>query len=96
MANPLGERTKIKVTVPRWNGKWAVGMDAFCDGVVGAKSKNLAGLRGRLPDWISLPASVTLPFGCFEEVLRASGKNKGIDKCVFYCSLGFFELRSGW
>ena len=28
--------------------------------VVGAKSKNLAGLRGRLPDWISLPSSCTV------------------------------------
>jgi hypothetical protein len=28
--------------------------------VVGAKSKNLAGLRGKLPDWISLPSSCTV------------------------------------
>jgi alpha-glucan,water dikinase len=43
-------------------------MDEYADGLVGAKSKNLAGLRGRLPGSVALPASVTLPFGCFEQV----------------------------
>ena len=33
----------MQVAVPKWCGKWAVGMDAFQDGVVGAKSKNIAG-----------------------------------------------------
>ena len=33
----------MQVAVPQWCGKWAVGMDAFKDGVVGAKSKNIAG-----------------------------------------------------
>ena len=60
--------TGLKISVPKWPGKWVVGMDEYKDGVVGAKSKNLAGLRGKLPDWIALPPSVTLPFGCFEEV----------------------------
>ena len=50
-------------------GKWAVPMSEYKDGVVGAKSKNLAALRGELPEWIALPSSVTLPFGCFEEAL---------------------------
>lgn len=35
-------------------------MDEFKQGVVGAKSNNLAGLRGRLPESIQLPASVTV------------------------------------
>lgn len=51
-------------------------MDEYKDGVVGAKSKNLAGLRGRLPDNINLPASVTLPFGCFEQVRAGSGPGR--------------------
>lgn len=58
----------LKIEVPSWCGRWVVGMDEYKDGVVGAKSKNLAKLRGRLPDKIALPASVTLPFGCFEQV----------------------------
>lgn len=44
-------------------------MSEYKDGVVGAKSKNLAALRGDIPDWIALPSSVTLPFGCFEQAL---------------------------
>ena len=33
----------MKVAVPQWCGKWALGMDAYKEGVVGAKSKNIAG-----------------------------------------------------
>ena len=36
-------RRKLRITIPKWCGKWVVGMDSFADGVVGAKSKNLAG-----------------------------------------------------
>jgi len=59
----------LKIDVPKWIGKYAVGVDEFKDGVVGAKSKNIAGLRGKLPEWINLPASVTIPFGSFETAL---------------------------
>ena len=51
---------------------------ALCDVQVGAKSKNLALLRGKLPDDIQLPASVTLPFGCFEQVGRAASGEGGV------------------
>ena len=64
------------VKPPKWCGKWAVSSDEFADGVVGAKSKNLAALRRkagkdgeRFPPWIKLPPSATLPFGTFEAVL---------------------------
>jgi len=43
----------------------------FTPEVVGGKSRNLTGLRGRLPDWINLPASVALPYGTFDQVLAA-------------------------
>ena len=36
-------KRKLEVKVPDWCGKWVVSMDAFKDGVVGAKSKNIAG-----------------------------------------------------
>jgi alpha-glucan,water dikinase len=38
---------------------------------VGAKSNNLAALRGKLPEWINLPPSVAVPFATFEAVLDA-------------------------
>ena len=34
---------KLSIKIPEWCGKWVVAMDEFADGVVGAKSKNLAG-----------------------------------------------------
>ena len=70
----------LKIEVPQWCGKWVVSMDEYRNGVVGAKSKNLAGLRGRLPGHINLPASVTLPFGCFEKV--------GVLRMDWQCCLG--------
>ncbi|MEW5309696.1 MAG: hypothetical protein WDW38_001561 [Sanguina aurantia] len=69
-ALPSPQGPGIKIEVPQWCGKWVVGMDAYADGVVGGKSKNLALLRGKLPDWIRLPPSITLPFGCFEQALE--------------------------
>lgn len=36
-------KKQMKVKVPKWCGKWVVNMDEFKEGVVGAKSKNIAG-----------------------------------------------------
>ena len=36
----------------------------------------VAGLRGKLPKEINLPASITVPFGSFEEVLEQANNNK--------------------
>jgi alpha-glucan,water dikinase len=62
---------------PKWCGKWALTMDQFLDGVVGAKSKNLAAMRelsregGPLPaDVAAFPPAVTVPFGAFEQALQ--------------------------
>ncbi len=64
----------LKISVPTWPGKWVVGMEEYAPGVVGAKSRNIANLRGKLPESVSLPASVTLPFGCFEQVRSHGGR----------------------
>ena len=39
-------KKQMKVKVPKWCGKWVVSMDDFKEGVVGAKSKNIAGDQG--------------------------------------------------
>jgi hypothetical protein len=58
----------LSISIPNWCGKWVVTMNEFSEGVVGAKSKNLANLRGKIPDWIRLPPAVTVPFSSFEQV----------------------------
>ena len=66
---------KLSIQRARWCGKWVVPMDDFKDGLVGAKSRNLAGLMGRLPEWIKLPTGVTIPFATFDEVLKRRENN---------------------
>jgi alpha-glucan, water dikinase len=48
---------------------WVITQDQFTPDLVGGKANNLNGLRGRLPKWIQLPASLALPFGAFERAL---------------------------
>ncbi|KAL0327281.1 UNVERIFIED_CONTAM: Alpha-glucan water dikinase, chloroplastic [Sesamum angustifolium] len=36
---------------------------------VGAKSRNIAHLKGKVPSWVNIPTSVAFPFGVFETVL---------------------------
>lgn len=48
---------------------YAITMDGFTGKNVGGKSNHLKILKGKLPDWIGLPASAALPFGVFEEIL---------------------------
>lgn len=49
--------------------EYAMAEDAFVPEKVGAKSRNLKALRGRLPDWIAVPAGIALPYGVCERVL---------------------------
>jgi alpha-glucan,water dikinase len=64
-----GPRVRVSPgAAPRCPG-WVLTQDQFRPGVVGGKSNNLNGLRGRLPDWIRLPASLALPFGACEATL---------------------------
>jgi alpha-glucan,water dikinase len=60
---------KIGVSASVSPPKWVLTQDDFAPGIVGGKTNNLNGLRGRLPDWIHLPASLALPFGAFEKAL---------------------------
>ncbi len=49
---------------------WAVRSAKFNRDMLGGKSNNLTALKGRLADWIHLPASIALPFGVFEKTLE--------------------------
>ncbi|HZY86788.1 MAG TPA: PEP/pyruvate-binding domain-containing protein, partial [Gemmataceae bacterium] len=61
---------------PRFS-RWVLTQDEFTPELVGGKSNNLNGLRGRLPEWVGLPASLALPFGVFEKVLE-DGSNHDV------------------
>jgi alpha-glucan,water dikinase len=61
---------------------WVLGQDQFAPGLVGGKSNNLNGLRGRLPDWIHTPKSLALPFGVLERVLADETNRAVRDECA--------------
>ncbi|MFO0926218.1 MAG: PEP/pyruvate-binding domain-containing protein [Gemmataceae bacterium] len=64
------ERTPAEARpVSRPAAEWVLTAEQFTSEVVGGKSCNLNGLRGRLGDWIHLPTSMALPFGVMERVL---------------------------
>jgi len=65
-----GGAPRLQLHTPSWCGQYAVGIGGFQDGVVGAKSKGIAELRGKLPEWVSVPEAVTVPFGSFERSLE--------------------------
>ena len=73
---PLGFHAALPSAV--FSG-YAVSMRDFTEKNVGYKSNKLWKLRGKLPDWIGLPASVALPFGVFEKTL-ADKNNTGVAK----------------
>lgn len=60
-----------------FGGKYAIASDEFTSEMVGAKSRNISYVRGRVPSWVGVPTSVALPFGSFEEVL-SYGTNKEV------------------
>lgn len=77
---PLIKAEQRKIPAPEFSA-YAVPGKAFREGLVGAKSNNLKGLYGKLPDWIRLPSSAALPFGTAEKVLSLKRNKKTADKC---------------
>jgi alpha-glucan, water dikinase len=67
-AAPAPRPARPAIAAPRF-ARYAVALADFNDKIVGGKSCHQAKLRGQLPDWISLPSSVALPFGVCEKVL---------------------------
>ena len=67
---PGGWRSSIRRR--EFMGRHAVPSPEFTVEIVGSKSRNLQELRGRLPDWINLPASAALPFCTFDVGARVA------------------------
>ena len=55
--------------LPAPGSAWAINEVDFSTERVGKKSLNLSLLRSKVPEWLGVPACVTLPFGSFERVL---------------------------
>ncbi|XP_009631505.1 alpha-glucan water dikinase, chloroplastic isoform X1 [Nicotiana tomentosiformis] len=59
----------LKLVRKQFGGRYAISSDEFTSEMVGAKSRNIAYLKGKVPSWVGIPTSVALPFGVFEKVL---------------------------
>ncbi|KAL2903324.1 Alpha-glucan water dikinase chloroplastic [Bienertia sinuspersici] len=67
----------ISLVKKKFGGKYAIASEEFTSEMVGAKSRNISYLKGKVPSWVGVPTSVALPFGAFEEVL-SYGPNKNV------------------
>ncbi|KAM7250917.1 hypothetical protein ACFE04_022800 [Oxalis oulophora] len=69
--NLTGDDTSptLSLVKKQFSGRYAISSEEFTSEMVGAKSRNIAYLKGKVPSWIGIPASVALPFGVFENVL---------------------------
>ncbi|KAL0421405.1 UNVERIFIED_CONTAM: Alpha-glucan water dikinase, chloroplastic [Sesamum latifolium] len=79
--NSKGVSSVPAVTLVRkqFAGKYAISSQEFTSDMVGAKSRNIAHLKGKVPSWVNIPTSVALPFGVFETVL-SDNLNKDVAK----------------
>ncbi|GAY36295.1 hypothetical protein CUMW_021230 [Citrus unshiu] len=64
-----GPSSSVTLVKKQFAGRYAITSDEFTGELVGAKSRNIAYLKGKVPSWIGIPTSVALPFGVFEKVL---------------------------
>jgi len=80
-ATPLEEAKSqlgvVAIKPASFLGRCAVVSSDFSLDIAGGKSCNLNRLRGKLPDWVKLPASVALPYGTFDAVVGAQ-ENAGV------------------
>ncbi|XP_062110381.1 alpha-glucan water dikinase, chloroplastic isoform X2 [Humulus lupulus] len=68
--------SNLKLVKKKFLGKYAISSEEFTNEMVGAKSRNISYLKGKVPSWVGIPTSVALPFGCFEKVLSADSNKE--------------------
>ncbi|KAL0654257.1 hypothetical protein Bca4012_096948 [Brassica carinata] len=59
----------ISLVKKQFVGRYAISSEEFTNDLVGAKSRNIGYLKGKVPSWVGIPTSVALPFGVFEKVI---------------------------
>ncbi|XP_024988884.1 alpha-glucan water dikinase 1, chloroplastic-like [Cynara cardunculus var. scolymus] len=75
----VGATPTIKLVKKEFNGRYAISSEEFTSEMVGAKSRNIAYLKGKVPSWVGIPTSVAIPFGVFEKVL-SDELNQGVSE----------------
>ncbi|KAH1198482.1 Alpha-glucan water dikinase, chloroplastic [Glycine max] len=65
----VGSVSPISLARKKFSGRYAVSSEEFTGEMVGAKSRNISYLKGKVASWIGIPTSVAIPFGVFEHVL---------------------------
>jgi len=73
----------LKLVRKQFGGKYAISSEDFTNEMVGAKSRNIAYLKGKVPSWVGIPTSVALPFGVFEKVLSDDLNQEVAEKLEF-------------
>ncbi|RAL51823.1 hypothetical protein DM860_010541 [Cuscuta australis] len=74
----IGPSQSLTLIKKHFAGRYAITSEEFTSELVGAKSRNIANLQGKVPSWIGIPTSVALPFGVFEKVL-SDDINQGVE-----------------
>lgn len=77
----VGPSGSISLTKKQFGGSFAISSEEFTTELVGAKSRNIGYLKGKVPSWLGIPTSIALPFGVFEKVL-SDDLNKGVAEKV--------------
>ncbi|KAI3887334.1 hypothetical protein MKX03_002738 [Papaver bracteatum] len=72
-----GSLPSISLVKKKFAGRYAISSEEFTSEMVGAKSRNISYIKGKVPSWVGIPTSIALPFGVFEEVL-SEGSNKEV------------------
>ncbi|CAM8982027.1 unnamed protein product [Rhodiola kirilowii] len=75
-----GSFPHLTLVKKKFLGKYAITSDEFAPEMVGAKSRNISYLKGKVPTWVGIPTSVALPFGAFEETLATTSNQAVADK----------------
>nr|AIR93787.1 glucan water dikinase [Kalanchoe fedtschenkoi] len=75
-----GSIPSLTLAKKQFLGKYAISSEEFAPNMVGAKSRNISYLKGKVPTWVGIPTSVALPFGAFEETLADASNQAVADK----------------
>ncbi|KAK9050924.1 hypothetical protein SSX86_027549 [Deinandra increscens subsp. villosa] len=75
----VGPSSTLQLVKKQFNGRYAISAEDFTSEMVGAKSRNIAYLKGKVPSFVGIPTSVALPFGVFEKVL-SDEINQGVSE----------------